>query len=63
MSESFSSRFTMGLFSIFFALAAYRSVPSVSAAESLAGDTQAIISVLAFPPSESMSSRVSLESR
>ena len=55
--------FTTGLFWIFRAWSAHRSVFSVSLQLLSAGDTQAIITVRALPPSESFSRRVRLLSR
>ena len=57
------SMFTTGLFWIFRACPAHRSVLSVSLQLLSAGDTHAIITVRALPPSESFSRRVRLLSR
>ena len=54
---------TAGRLRMFMARAPYVSVESVSSAALAAGDTHATMSVSADPPSESMSRRVSLESR
>mmetsp|Transcript_9894 Transcript_9894/g.40048 ORF Transcript_9894/g.40048 Transcript_9894/m.40048 type:complete len:298 (-) Transcript_9894:980-1873(-) len=62
-ASCWTSRFTTGLFRIFLALAAYLSVLRVSSRLASAGDMHAIMHVRELPPSESCSSRVSLESR
>ena len=62
-ASCWTSRFTTGLFRMFLALAAYLSVLSVSSRLASAGDMHAIMHVRELPPSESCSSRVSLESR
>ena len=54
---------TAGRLRMFMARAPYVSVDSVSSAALAAGDTHATMSVSADPPSESMSRRVSIESR
>ena len=52
----------MGLFLMFLALLAYFRVFRVSSKFTSAGDTQAIIEVLEFPPKESCNILVNLES-
>lgn len=56
------SLLTTGLFLMWRALSAYRSVLSVSSRLMSAGLTHAIMTVRLLPPSESCSSRVSFES-
>ena len=59
----FSSNVTVGVFTMFLALFAYLSVFRVSSRFASAGEMHATITVREFPPSESCSRRVSLESR
>ena len=61
--ESFSPICTTGLFLMFMVLVAQLRVDSVSSQQAADGDTHAIMSALAVPPSESMRSIVSLLSR
>mmetsp|Transcript_7145 Transcript_7145/g.23257 ORF Transcript_7145/g.23257 Transcript_7145/m.23257 type:complete len:256 (-) Transcript_7145:384-1151(-) len=63
ISASRGSMFTVGFNEMFFARAAKRSVESVCCASAGAAPTQQSMVVYEFPPKESCSSRVSLESR
>mmetsp|Transcript_24181 Transcript_24181/g.39729 ORF Transcript_24181/g.39729 Transcript_24181/m.39729 type:complete len:279 (-) Transcript_24181:428-1264(-) len=63
MSFWFGSSFTLAAVWICFARSAYRRVLSVSSWLMSAGDTAAIIIVLALPPRDSFSNHVSTESR
>lgn len=53
ISKEFGSLLTTGLFLMFLALEAYFIVPRDSSKLLSAGETQAIIVVLEFPPNES----------
>lgn len=61
--RALGSSLILGLFWMFLARLAYRSVLSVSSWLQAAGPTLAIMTVRVLPPSESCSRRVSLESR
>lgn len=62
ISKEFGSLLTTGLFLMFLALEAYFIVPRDSSKLLSAGETQAIIVVLEFPPNESWRILVNLES-
>lgn len=63
MRAEFGSLLITGLFLMFLALDAYLSVFRVSSKLYSAGDIQAIIVVLEFPPNESCKILVSFESQ